>query len=241
MKNALASTMSTLPEQLRRSLTWDRGKELSAHAQFKVETGIPVFFADPHRPWQRGTNENTNGLLAPVLPQGHRPVPLDRRGDRSRRSRAQQPAPQDPRLEDPRRGARRAATVAPTSRCCNDRLNLVSFEAGSSSARSTATAWSDRWAESAPPATTPPWSRSSPAAEERPRPPHLGHPRGAADRDRDLDRADLPPPPPTGRSRPIDPHRVRDHHDHASHSGCVTQPVTCSCSSGVQQSGVRRT
>lgn len=66
MSKALAETITTLPEQLRRSLTWDRGKELSAHARFTVETGVPVFFADPHSPWQRGTN----GLLRQYFPKG---------------------------------------------------------------------------------------------------------------------------------------------------------------------------
>ena len=70
MKNALTNTMATLPDQFARSLTWDRGKEMSAHVQFQVETGIPVFFADPQSPWQRGTNENTNGLLRQYFPKG---------------------------------------------------------------------------------------------------------------------------------------------------------------------------
>jgi hypothetical protein len=71
------TTMTTLPEQLRRSLTWDRSKELSAHAAFKVETGIPVYFADPRSPWQRGSNEKHQRPAPPILPEGHRPVPME--------------------------------------------------------------------------------------------------------------------------------------------------------------------
>lgn len=70
MNVALTATLTTLPKQLRKTLTWDRGKELSAHAQFALETGTKVFFADPHSPWQRPSNENTNGLLRQYFPKG---------------------------------------------------------------------------------------------------------------------------------------------------------------------------
>ena len=70
MANALKKAVSSLPAQLWQSLTWDRGKELSDHARFTIESGVLVFFADPRSPWQRGTNENTNGLLREYFSKG---------------------------------------------------------------------------------------------------------------------------------------------------------------------------
>ena len=70
VRDAIASSITTLPEQLRRSLTWDRGAEMAQHAQLRVDTGLAVYFCDPQSPWQRGTNENTNGLLRQYFPKG---------------------------------------------------------------------------------------------------------------------------------------------------------------------------
>jgi len=70
VRDAITAAIATLPEQLRRSLTWDQGAEMAQHVQLRIDTDLPVYFCDPHSPWQRGTNENTNGLLRQYFPKG---------------------------------------------------------------------------------------------------------------------------------------------------------------------------
>ncbi len=162
MKTALVSAMRTLPAQLRRSLTWDRGKELSAARGVQGRVRHPRLLRRPPQPLAARHQREHQRAVAAVLPQGHGHLALERRGDRGGRRDAQQQTPQDPRLEDTRRGLRRLPTVSPTERCCDHRLSLVNTRPGRSGADSAPPASSARWARSVTASTTA-WPRASSA------------------------------------------------------------------------------
>ena len=105
VRDAIARTIVTLPQELRRSLTWDQGAEMAQHARLKIDAGVQVYFCDPQSPWQRGSNENTNGLLRQYFPKGtdlsaHSPDSVA-----AGSSDAQCSAAQGARLENTRRSA----------------------------------------------------------------------------------------------------------------------------------------
>jgi IS30 family transposase len=111
LHHALTARMAGLPPVLLRSMTWDQGTEMARHLTITRSLGAPVYFCDSHSPWQRGSNENTNGLLRDYFPKGTdlgRPLaPAPAR----RREQAQQPAPASPQRPGPSRTFRRTASL----------------------------------------------------------------------------------------------------------------------------------
>lgn len=121
MNKALTPVITTLPEQLQRSLTWDRGKEFSQHAQFRLDAGVAVELRRPAQPLAARDEREHERPSPPVLSQGLRSVQMVARRTPGRGSRPQHPHPQDTWMEDPSRDTRRTPTLDSTSRCCDDR------------------------------------------------------------------------------------------------------------------------
>ena len=114
VRDALTKKIQTIPDILRASLTWDQGIEMRDWKQVSVAADIDIYFCDPHSPWQRATNENTNGLLRQYFPKGTDLSVHSATRPRLGRHRAQRPTPQTPRLREADRGDR-TTTVAMTA------------------------------------------------------------------------------------------------------------------------------
>jgi transposase, IS30 family len=117
LHDALKVRMADLPAALLRSITWDQGTEMARHLTIARSLGAPVYFCDSRSPWQRGSNENTNGLLRDYFPKGHRPEHPLGAAPPSRRERAQQPAQTHPQRPRAGRAVRDAASLHNRPRC----------------------------------------------------------------------------------------------------------------------------
>jgi len=111
VRKALTKRIVTLPTELRRSLTWDQGREMAEHVRFTVDIDVRVYVCDPKSPWQRGSNENINGLLRQYFPKGDRSLGAHPDTPQRRGPRAQRTASTHPRWSDTIRGASRGCWV----------------------------------------------------------------------------------------------------------------------------------
>jgi len=123
VREAIVQSMGELPEQLRQSLTWDQGAEMAQHVRLSIDAGLQIYFCDPQSPWQRGSNENTNGLLRQYFPKG---TDLSRHSNQELDAVAHSMNTRPRKttwLEDTRRGSGPVSDRPVQSRCCDGRLN----------------------------------------------------------------------------------------------------------------------
>ena len=145
VRDAIAAQITTLPAQLRRSLAWNQVAEMVEHAKLRIQADLPVYFCDPHSPWQRGTNENTTPLLRQYFPKGTDPS-RHTRNDLDAIAATLNGRPRKTLgWKTLRRSPRPSPTIDPTDRCCNDPLNLTNSRPGRSPKTRTATTSTYRW------------------------------------------------------------------------------------------------
>ena len=159
VRDAIAREITTLPEQLRRSLTWDQGAEMAQHARLRIDASVAIYFCDPHSPWQRGTNENTNGLLRQYFPKG---TDFGAHGidDLAAVAAALNGRPRKTLgWKTPAEALDAVLRSVPGWRC-DDRLSLSNTRLWRSANGAARRVFASRWAQSATPTTTP-WPRAS--------------------------------------------------------------------------------